>query len=107
MKPAHLEYLTMNCISIELIQEFGGFLCFEAEKADGELFAWESISKMISGLKGACLKDSRFKELAMWKESNADWYSRVRDGCYRILVLRCIAEGKPLSSKSTPIMREG
>ena len=33
------EELTTNCITIELIQEFGGYLCFEAEKADGELFA--------------------------------------------------------------------
>lgn len=98
--------LTPAHITIELVQEFGGYLCFEAEKEDGELFAWESISKFISGFKGACLNDTRFKNLEIWKENNANWYSRVRDGCYRILVLRCIAEGKPLSSKSTPLMRE-
>ena len=66
--------LTAESITIELFQEFGGYLCFDAEKKDGELFAWESISKFISGVKRACMEDSRLSRLRMWSEDNAQWY---------------------------------
>ena len=46
------EDLSPDLITIELFQEFGGYyLCFDAEKKDLELFAWESIAKFISGVK--------------------------------------------------------
>ena len=37
--------LTAESITKELVQEFGDYLCFDAVKKDGELLAWESISK--------------------------------------------------------------
>ena len=70
--PAFVE-LTAESITIELFQEFGGYLCFDAEKRDGALFAWESIAKFISGVQRACMEDSRFSHLRMWSEDNAQW----------------------------------
>ena len=90
-------------LNIELLQEFAGYLCEAAEKVDGESFAWETISKFITGVKMNCMKDPRFKDLSMWKDD--EWYAKIRGGAFRLVLLRCIREGKPLSSKSTPVMR--
>ena len=89
--------------TIELLQEYAGYLCEAAEKVDGESFAWETISKFITGVKMNCLKDPRFKDLPMWKDD--EWYAKIRSGAFRLVLMRCIREGKPLSSKSTPVMR--
>lgn len=91
-------------LNIELLQEYAGYLCEAAEKVDGESFAWETISKFITGVKMSCLKDSRFKDLPMWKDD--EWYAKIRAGAFRLVLMRCIREGKPLSSKSTPVMRQ-
>ena len=91
-------------MTIELLQEYAGYLCEAAEKVDGESFAWETISKFITGVKMNCIKDLRFKDLPMWKDD--EWYSKIRSGAFRLVLTRCIRDGKPLSSKSTPIMRE-
>ena len=67
------ETLSTEQVTIELVQEFAGYCCYEAEKQDGELFAWETVSKFISGFNTLCLTDIRFKDQPMWKEANANW----------------------------------
>ena len=70
------QHLETHELTIELMQEYAGYSCEAAEKVDGEPFAWETISKFITGVKTSCLKDPRFKDMPIWKDD--DWYAKIR-----------------------------
>ena len=90
--------------TIDLLQQFGTFLCHFLIKEDGSGYSLASIEKYLSGVTNSAQEDSRFNGLELWKDKN--WYTRLRSAINKSIVLKCIEEGRPLSEKGAPIGRE-
>ena len=90
--------------TIELLQQFGTFMCHFLMKEDGSGYSLASIEKYLSGVTNAAQEDVRFKCLDLWKDKN--WYTRLRAAINMSIILKCIEEGRPLSEKGAPIGRE-
>ena len=91
-------------LTIDLLQQFGTFLCHHLMKEDGSSYALASIEKYLSGVTNSAQEDTRFKGLEIWKDKN--WYTKLRAAINKAIVLKCIEEGRPLSEKGAPIGRD-
>ena len=96
--------LPSDQLTIDLLQQFGTFLCHHLMKEDGSSYSLGSIEKYLSGVTNSAQEDSRFKNLEIWKDKN--WYTRLRSAINKTVVLKCIEEGRPLSEKGAPIGRD-
>ena len=90
--------------TIDLLQQFGTFLCHFLIKEDGSGYSLASIEKYLSGVTNSAQEDSRFNGLELWKDKNR--YTRLRSAINKSVVLKCIEEGRLLSEKGAPIGRE-
>lgn len=90
--------------TIDLLQQFGTFMCHFLMKENGSSYSLASIEKYLPGVTNAAQEDRRFKSLELWKDKN--WYTRLRSAINKSIVLKCIEEGRPLSEKGAPIGRE-
>ena len=74
--------------TIELLQQFGTFMCHFLMKEDGSGYSLASIEKYLSGVTNAAQEDVRFKCLDLWKDKN--WYTRLRAAINKSIILNAL-----------------